>query len=135
MKKRNEKKKCFLTSISYFAFCYETYRQIRKTPRLQSAQINFNIWTLCMTKSCQSHPHPSLPSGFSTPSEQKKQPQGYFFSFSSPWEPGDCTLCMNLFEIGFLVFPVSFFFPKTVENLREYPFVEIVYVHIRSNQK
>ena len=37
----------------YFAYCYETYRQINKIPRLQSAQINFNNWILCTTKSCQ----------------------------------------------------------------------------------
>ena len=27
-----------------FVYYYETYRQIRKIPRLQSAQINFNNW-------------------------------------------------------------------------------------------
>ena len=36
--------------ISYFAYCYDSYKQIRKIPRLQRAQIIINNWILCTTK-------------------------------------------------------------------------------------
>ena len=85
------------------------YRQIREIPRLQSAQINFNNWILCMTESCQLHPSrnwaPHIPMGFSPPPPRRKktQPLGHFFNFSPPpppWESWDWILWSALIALA-----------------------------------
>ena len=64
--------------MSYFAYCYETYRQIRKIPMLQSTQIkliicDFNDFVydrkLLALPAKKSNPLPTQPAhlGFSPP--------------------------------------------------------------------
>ena len=64
----------------------ETYRQIEKIPRLQSAHINFNNWILCLNKSCQTPLEIALPPWVLAlpPWCKKNQPPAHFFNFSSP---------------------------------------------------
>ena len=75
--------------ISYFAYCYEIYRQIRKIPWLQSVQINFNNRIFCTTESNQPPPKKKCPCppGLQPlpPFGVKEQPPRlYFLNFSFP---------------------------------------------------
>ena len=58
----------------------ETYRQVRKIFRLESAQTNFNNLILCTTKSCLPLPHPWVLAPLIV---KKSSPQVTFFNFSS----------------------------------------------------
>ena len=78
--------------ISYFVQCHEAYRQIRKILRLQSIQIYFDNWILCMAKSNSS---PSLEIEPLSPWSIKNSPQSTFLISVPPWEPVDCILCTN----------------------------------------
>ena len=57
-KKKKKRKKCFCISI-YVISCI-LHRQMREIPWLKTAQMNYNNWILCTTKSCQP-PSPGSP--------------------------------------------------------------------------
>ena len=73
---------------SYFAYCYEIYRQIRKIPWLQSVQINFNNRIFCTTESKQPPPKKmSLSPWVIAPSplwSKRTAPRAFFLNFSFP---------------------------------------------------
>ena len=57
-KKKKNGKKCYCISI-YVISCI-LHRQMREIPWLKTAQMNYNNWILCTTKSCQP-PSPGSP--------------------------------------------------------------------------
>ena len=93
-KKEIKKNVSLYLFTSYFAYYYETYRQIRKTPRLQSAQISFNNWILCTPWSLPAHP--SIPTrNWAPPRGKKKTAPRPFFKFQLPPDSQELYSCID----------------------------------------
>ena len=127
MKRENEKKNVSLyLFLSYFAYCYERYRQLRKIPRLHSAQINFNNWILCTTKSYQLPPRngatwfsASLP-----PPRKKILASRQLFQFQLPPESQEAAF------YGFY-----FFFDKLIPLLHIMFYKRFYFIHAHTQNK
>ena len=83
-----------------FAYCYETYGQIRKTLRLQSAILP------SPPRNWPPHHHHG----------ERKQCPGHFFNFSSPWEPGGLHSLLGLPK---MVYQRSMKYLFLIESLNE----------------